>query len=225
MAKRNSGGGSSGDGFDAPAVTKPRITANDQEFFPAGTVRETPIGLPAEARHQSVELLNQVVVDSIYLADMYKKHHWQVLGPTFYQLHLLFDKHADEQRELIDLLAERIQVLGGVTTAMPDDVAERKSIRRPPAGAEPPAIQLSRLLEAHEQIIREVREGIRLTEENEDWGTNDLLMSDVLRRHELQSWFISSHLVQVPVAQELSEESIQAADGTGATSPRRSRVA
>lgn len=216
---------SSNSGFDAPAVTKPLINATDQEFFPVGTVRETPIGLPPKARHQSVEVLNQVLVDSIYLANMYKKHHWQVLGPTFYQLHLLFDKHAAEQLALIDLLAERVQVLGGVTTAMPDDVAERKSIRRPPSGAEPPAVQLSRLLEAHEQIISEVREGIKVTEENEDWGSNDLLMGDVLRGNELQSWFISSHLVQVPVAQGLSDASPQRADGTGSAPRSRSQVA
>lgn len=225
MAKRSNDDGTSTGGFDAPAVTKPRMIASDQEFFPVGTVRETPIGLPPEARHQSVEVLNQILVDSIYLANMYKKHHWQVLGPTFYQLHLLFDKHAAEQLALIDLLAERVQVLGGVTTAMPDDVAERKTIRRPPAGAEPPAVQLSRLLEAHEQIISEVREGIRVTEENEDWGTNDLLMGDVLRGNELQSWFISSHLVQVPVAQGLDDQTQGRTDGA-ATAPRsRSRVA
>lgn len=214
-----------GSGFNAPAVTLPRTISEDQEFFPAGTVRETPIGLPSDARHESVELLNQILVDTIYLAEMYKKHHWQVLGPTFYQLHLLFDKHEAEQRELIDQLAERIQVLGGVTTAMPDDVAERKSIQRPPSGAEPPAVQLSRLLDAHEQIISEVREGIRVTEENEDWGTNDLLMGDVLRRHELQSWFISSHLVQVPLARGLGEEMQQRTDGTGAPSRSKSKVA
>lgn len=192
--------------FDAPPITEPRLHLAPHEFFPPHTVRHTPIALPPEARHESVEMLQQILVDTIMLYNMYKKHHWQVLGPTFYQLHLLFDKHAEEQQELIDLLAERIQTLGGVVVAMPHDVAEMTRIARPPKGAEPPAVQLSRLLDAHETIIREVREGIELTDKNNDGGTNDLLMSDVLRRNELQVWFISSHLVDIPLAHDAVDQ-------------------
>src|SRR5215469_14015505 len=91
------------------------------------------------------------------LRDLYKKSHWQVAGPTFYQLHLLFDKHCDEQVELVDSIAERIQLLGGVSIAMAADVAEITHIERPPQGREEVPFQLSRLLDAHQIIIREAR--------------------------------------------------------------------
>ena len=120
-------------------------------------------------------------------------------GPTFYQLHLLFDKHAEEQAELIDLLAERVQSLGGIAVGDPRHAAELTSIPRPPDGAEEVTGMLDRLLDAHESVIGRVREAIERTEENGDWGTNDLLMGDVLRRHELQVWFVSSHLVDIPI--------------------------
>jgi starvation-inducible DNA-binding protein len=130
---------------------------------------------------------------------MYKKHHWLVAGPTFYQLHLLFDKHAEEQQELIDLLAERVQSLGGIAVGDPRHAAELTTIERPPNGAEEVPAMIHRLLDAHETVIEKVRDAIGRTERNKDWGSNDLLMSDVLRRHELQVWFVSAHLVDEPL--------------------------
>jgi starvation-inducible DNA-binding protein len=123
------------------------------------------------------------------------------MGPTFYELHLLFDKHAAEQLALVDTIAERIQALGGVATGMPADVAEQTRIDRPPKGSEGVPVMISRLLDAHELICTEVREDIDLTDESKDWGTNDLLMSDVLRLHEIQVWFLAQHLVDVPLVQ------------------------
>ena len=145
------------------------------------------------------------------LYSLYKKHHWLVAGPTFYQLHLLFDKHAEEQNELIDLLAERVQSLGGIAVGDPRHAAELTSIPRPPDGAEEVAVMIDRTLHAHEIVIEKVRAAITATEESKDWGTNDLLMGDVLRRHELQVWFLSEHVVDVPLV---------AADGPPARSPR-----
>ena len=130
---------------------------------------------------------------------LYKKHHWLVAGPTFYQLHLLFDKHAEEQNELIDLLAERVQSLGGIAVGDPRHAAELTTIPRPPDGAEEVAVMIDRTLQAHEIVIEKVRAAITATEEAEDWSTNDLLMGDVLRRHELQVWFLSEHVVDVPL--------------------------
>jgi starvation-inducible DNA-binding protein len=164
-----------------------------------GTLREFPIGLPAKARQESCELLNQVLADTTILYSLYKKHHWLVAGHTFYQLHLLFDKHAEEQLALIDDLAERVQLLGGIAISDPRHVAEITKIERPPNGREEVPAMISRLLDAHETILNEVREAIEATEENKDWGTNDLLMSDVLRTNELQVWFIAEHLVDTPL--------------------------
>src|SRR5882762_690163 len=145
------------------------------------------------------EQLNQLLADSMSLRDLYKKSHWQVAGPTFYQLHLLFDKHYDEQVEIVDAIAERIQLLGGISIAMAADVAEMTQIQRPPRGREEVPVQLSRLLDAHQVIIREVRRLAGRASKLGDDGTNDLVVSEVLRTNELQVWFLSEHLVDVPL--------------------------
>jgi starvation-inducible DNA-binding protein len=133
------------------------------------------------------------------LRDLYKKHHWQVAGPTFYQLHLLFDKHYKEQAELIDEIAERVQTLGGISIAMAADVAETTRIPRPPRGREEAPVQISRLLEAHEVVLKECRQAAREASANGDDGTNDLLVSDLIRTNEMQVWFLAEHLVDVPL--------------------------
>jgi starvation-inducible DNA-binding protein len=179
--------------------SQPLIHQHGSEVQAFGTARLFPIALSYEARMESCQLLNQILADSMILYSHYKKHHWLVRGHTFYQLHLLLDKHAGEQVELIDLIAERVQTLGGIAIADPRHVAEVTTIPRPPNGAEEVPAMLSRLLEAHEIIIGKVRDAITATADNRDDGTNDLLMSDVLRRHELQVWFIAEHLVDTPV--------------------------
>jgi starvation-inducible DNA-binding protein len=163
-----------------------------------GRLRPFPIALAAESRRESCQLLNRILADGIILYSLYKKHHWRVRGHTFYQLNLLLDKHAGEQLELVDLLAERAQTLGGVAIADPRHVAEVTTIPRPPNGAEEVPAMLSRLLEAHESMIAKVRDAIGRTADKGDDGTNDLLMSDVLRRHEVQVWFLAEHLVDTP---------------------------
>jgi starvation-inducible DNA-binding protein len=179
--------------------SQPLIHQHGREIQVYGTVRRFPIALSYEARMESCRLLNQVLADSMILYSLYKKHHWLVRGHTFYQLHLLLDKHAGEQVELVDLIAERVQTLGGIAIADPRHVAEVTAIPRPPNGAEEVPAMLSRLLEAHEIIIGKVRDAITATSANRDDGTNDLLTSDVLRRHELQVWFLAEHLVDTPV--------------------------
>jgi len=167
-----------------------------QEF---GTIARLPIGLDENVCVESVRMLNQILADTMSLRDLYKKHHWQVAGETFYQLHLLFDKHFGEQVELVDSIAERIQLLGGISIAVAHDVAETTQIARPPCGREEVPVQISRLLEAHETILKEARQAARKADDLGDDGTNDLLVSDVIRTNELQVWFLSEHLVDVPV--------------------------
>ena len=178
-------------------------STNETQFY--GTVVQLPIGLDAKVCVEIVEHLNQILSDTMTLRDLYKKHHWQVAGPTFYPLHLLFDKHYEEQSKLVDEIAERIQLLGGISIAMAADVAETTRIPRPPRGREAAPAQLSRLAEAHEIVIREVREAAHRAEEAGDDGTNDLLVSDVLRRNEMQVWFIAEHLVDVPLVAQGSQ--------------------
>jgi starvation-inducible DNA-binding protein len=179
--------------------SQPRLHQHGVEIQAFGSLRLLPIALAHEARLESCQLLNHILADSLILVALYKKHHWLMRGHTFYQLHLLLDKHADEQAELIDLLAERVQTLGGVAVADPRHVAEITTIPRPPDGAEEVPAMLSRLLEAHEIVITKVRDAVSRTAANGDGGSNDLLMGDVLRRHELQVWFLSEHLVDTPV--------------------------
>lgn len=163
-----------------------------------GTLRNMPIGLPDKARLQNVASLNQLLIDTIMLRDMYKKHHWQVAGHTFYQLHLLFDKHAEEQTIIIDSIAERVQQLGGVALGMPSDIVSMTRIENPPQGTEEPPVMISRLLEGHETICKEARSLAKQAEENEDARTNDLVASEVLRVNEMQVWFVGEHVVETP---------------------------
>jgi len=181
------------------AAADPRLDVSGPEIQRFGTLRQLPIGLSADARSRSCELLNEILADTMVLYAMYKKDHWNMAGPTFYQLHLLFDKHAEEQLELVDLVAERVQTLGGIAVGDPRHAAELTTIPRPPDGAEAVAVMIDRTLRAHETIIEKVRAGIDATEDSGDWGSNDLLMSDVLRRNELQVWFVSEHVVDVPL--------------------------
>jgi starvation-inducible DNA-binding protein len=181
--------------------SQPRLHHNGSEIQKFGTLRLLPIALAHEARMQSAQLLNRILADSTILYALYKKHHWLVRGHTFYQLHLLLDKHAGEQLKLIDMIAERVQTLGAVAVGDPRHAAEITTVPRAPDGVEEVPAMLSRLLEAHETIISKVRDAITTTAETRDDGTNDLLMSDVLRTHEMQVWFIAEHLVPVPVVE------------------------
>jgi len=181
---------------------QPRLHQKALELQQYGTVTHLlPLELEEPVRLEMTEQLNQVLADTMTLRDLYKKSHWQVAGATFYQLHLLYDKHFDEQVELVDAIAERIQLLGGVSIAMAPDVAEITQIERPPRGREEVPVQLSRLLDAHQVIIGETRKMARRASELGDDGTNDLLISQVLRSNELQVWFLSEHLVNVPLVQ------------------------
>ena len=177
-------------------MSKATPTTVLREIQAFGSVIPVPIALAEDARRASVDNLNQLLVDTITLRDLYKKHHWQVSGPTFYQLHLLFDKHFNEQSELVDLIAERIMMLGGVSIAMAADVAEMTLIPRPPKGREEVTVQISRLLHAHEVVLKEARTMARQAAQHGDDGTNDLLVSSVIRTNEMHVWFVGEHLAE-----------------------------
>ena len=188
--------------IDADTILKraqPLVHQRAIEIQPFGHLVRLPIALAESACKESVDNLNQLLADTITLRDLYKKHHWQVAGPTFYPLHLLFDKHYEQQNELVDAIAERIQLLGGVSLAMSHDVAETTIIPRPPRGREEPRVQAGRLLHAHEIVLKEARTMARLASEYGDDGTNDLLVGGVIRTNELQVWFVSEHLVDAPL--------------------------
>ena len=175
-------------------LKEPVISPSHAETQEFGIARLNPIALDATAAATSIDNLNQLLADTMTLRDLYKKHHWQASGPTFYMIHLLFDKHFEAQSELVDLLAERIQTLGGIALAMAPDVAEATTIPRPPKGREDTASQISRLLHAHEIILLESRAMARDSAAAGDLGTNDIIVSDVIRTNELQVWFVAQHV-------------------------------
>jgi starvation-inducible DNA-binding protein len=181
------------------ARSQPWLHTDNSEIQRFGTVRFFPIALSAEARMYSCERLNRILADSQILYSLYKKHHWLMRGPTFYQLHLLLDKHAGEQLTLIDTVAERVQTLGGIALGDPRHVAEVTRVPRPPDGAEEVPAMLSRLLQAHEMILADAHDAAARVAEMGDDGTNDLLVSDVVRTGELQAWFLAEHLVDTPL--------------------------
>jgi starvation-inducible DNA-binding protein len=184
---------------------QPRLHQKAREVQPYGTVTHAlPLDLEEPVRLEMTERLNLLLADTMTIRDLYKKCHWQVAGPTFYQLHLLFDKHHDEQVELVDSIAERIQLLGGVSLAMAADVAETTQIERPPRGREEVPVQISRLLDAHQIIIGQCRSLAERASKLGDDGTNDLVVSDVLRTSELQAWFLSQHLVEMPLVKAIA---------------------
>jgi starvation-inducible DNA-binding protein len=161
---------------------------------PFGSLIPVRLGLGEEVRRRSVAALNRLLAQTIALRDLYKKAHWQTSGPGFYELHLLFDKHYSEQETIMDTLAERVQTLGGVALAMGADVVEETRLARAPKGVESPVHQLQRASAAHEAILEEARPLAREASNAGDEGTNDLIVSDVIRRNELQCWFVQRHL-------------------------------
>lgn len=213
MSPKNSKSGPSYSQLEAGAKrANPVQHQRGVEIQPYGKIAKLPIGLDERVCAESVENLNQLLADTMTLRDMYKKHHWQVAGHTFYQLHLLFDKHYNEQNELVDSIAERIQSLGGISLAMAADVAETTMIPRLPRGREEAPVQISRLLEAHEIILKEARTMARQASESGDDGTNDLIVSDVIRTNELQVWFVAEHLVDVPLVRADQTKALAASD-------------
>jgi starvation-inducible DNA-binding protein len=179
----------------ATKKTAKKTSVNDETILQDfGTLAPVRIGLSAEVRSKSVRALNRLLAHTMALRDAYKKAHWQTSGATFYELHLLFDKHYTEQVVIMDELAERIQTLGGVTFALAQDVADESSIARAPRGRETALAQLNRLVEAHETILVEARPLAHQADDDGDDGTNDLIVSSVVRVNELQSWFVGEHL-------------------------------
>src|SRR5271170_685955 len=179
---------------------QPRLHQRAPEIQAYGTVSHMlPLELEEPVRLEMTEQLNLLLADTMTLRDLYKKSHWQVAGPTFYQLHLLFDKHYGEQAELIDTIAERIQILGGVAVALSHDIAELTRLERAPRDREEVPVIITRLLDAHHFILKEVHDFAKKAADLGDDGTNDMLVSNVLRTNEMHVWFVSEHLVDMPL--------------------------
>jgi starvation-inducible DNA-binding protein len=159
-----------------------------------GSLAPARLGLPEAVRHRSVAALNRLLAHTMALRDLYRKAHWQTSGPSFYELHLLFEKHYREQEQWMDMLAERVQTLGGVARALAIDIVEETRLARAPSGVEAATDQLRRLVDAHEFLLLEARPLAREAAAAGDDGSNDLIVGQVVRGNELQSWFVHRHL-------------------------------
>ncbi|MFD5326498.1 Dps family protein [Streptomyces sp. NPDC127092] len=182
--------------LDTPPPHQSRKAEEVQAF---GTVQHVGIGLSPDGRLYSCRRLNLLLADTQMLYALYKKHHWLMRGPTFHQLHLLLDRHAEQQSAIVDLLAERVQSLGGVAVGDPRHAAEMTRVPRPPDGVEEVPAMLSRLLEAHETILADARDAARRVADLGDVGSEDLIVSEVIRTGETHTWFLGEHLVDTPL--------------------------
>jgi starvation-inducible DNA-binding protein len=153
---------------------------------------KTYLALKDEARDQSIKALQPVLANTLFMEQLYKKYHWHVEGEDFYALHLLFDKYAAQQLPLIDATAERIRTLGGKAEGMPDQVVANTTLTEPTEPGHNGHDMIKNLLLMHQAYLSVLREAADITDDNGDDGTNDLVVSQLMRVHELQSWFIRS---------------------------------
>jgi starvation-inducible DNA-binding protein len=180
-------------------LAQPILNQRGKTIQPYGTEVDYQNTLSEAARKASVDALNQILADSIYLRDMYQKNQWQVTGPTFHPMYKLFHKHFHRQGHLVQKLGKRVQMLGGVSIAVPHDVVEKTKVERPPIDREQLPVQLSRLLEAHAVVLRGCHEGVRIAEANHDDGTVELLADHIIRPNEKQVWKLAAHLTDTPL--------------------------
>jgi starvation-inducible DNA-binding protein len=186
-------------GGTAAVEAQPILNQRGKGIQPYGTLVYFQLALSDEARQTNVDALNQILADSMHLRDLYLKYHWQVAGPTFFELHRLFRKNFKKQSRLVEKLGHRVQLLGGVSVATPHDVAEMTKIERAPRDREQVPVELSRLLDGHELILKECHEATRTASANGDEGTAELLADHIIRHNEKQVWLLSEHLVNTPL--------------------------
>ena len=175
--------------LNVQSSAQPRLHQHAKELQAYGTLTQYDLALGHDARAYSVSALNQLLADTIVLRDMYKKHHWQVSGPTFYQLHLLFDKHLGEaqvgHRRSCSPSACRGASVGSLAGHGGRRFPSVTKIPRPPrgpragVGADLPA-RRAHSIKSSSNLPASAEAGLR---ELGDDGTNDLIGQ---RRHPRQ---------------------------------------
>jgi starvation-inducible DNA-binding protein len=158
------------------------------------------IVMAGKANEATIASLNRVLADSMMLRDIYKKSQWEVTGEAFYKLRALYAVHHDEQGDLIELIAERIQSLGGRCIAMPAEVIQYTTLATPPRTPELPQAQLRRLLDAHKRMLYALQAAAKRALDIGDDATHDVLTQEVIPVHTRQCM-----LVQLEVRQGSSE--------------------
>jgi starvation-inducible DNA-binding protein len=152
------------------------------------------IGLSDTQRASVVDLLNHDVADVYLLLVKTKKHHWDVVGPQFRTLHLLWEEQYTALSENLDLMAERVRTLGGYPVGTMAGCLQLASIKEHPGDVPTATNMVERMVEDHEQIIRNLRKHVdACAEEYSDQGTADFL-TGLMEEHEKMAWMLRSFL-------------------------------
>lgn len=154
---------------------------------------ETGIGLAASVRKDVIAQLNQHLADTLDLYTQTKQAHWNVKGPQFYSLHLLFDEHAAHAVEWIDLLAERVVMLGGYANGTARMAAASSTLPEFPTDITSGLDYVSALVERWSTYANAIRDGIDTTDKAGDATTADLL-TEISRQADMDLWFQQAHL-------------------------------
>lgn len=159
----------------------------------AGTHHRTRIALPETARLQTIQLLNASLATALDLKTQVKQAHWNVAGPQFYQLHLLFDKIADDVEEAVDLIAERVVQLGGTALGTARIAAQSSILGEYPHHATEGKQHVEALAERLGIFGNHVREAIAKTAELGDATTSDIY-TEISRAADKNLWMLEAHL-------------------------------
>jgi starvation-inducible DNA-binding protein len=149
--------------------------------------------LSKATRDGCCQLLNVTLAATLDLWSQTKQAHWNVKGPNFYQLHLLFDDVAEVVYPFIDIVAERITALASVANGTVRQAASQSILPEYPAMPISEKEHLKALADRLAAYVKHIREGIDKTDELEDQATNDLYV-EIARVIDQKLWFIEAHL-------------------------------
>ncbi|MBD2114482.1 MULTISPECIES: Dps family protein [Cyanophyceae] len=152
------------------------------------------IGLSEQERQGVTEILNKVLADAYLLLIKTKKYHWDVVGPQFRTLHELWKEHYEALTISIDSVAERVRQLNGYPLGTAEGFLKNASLKEHPGDLPSAQEMVKRLVNDHEQIIRNLRGFVDQTsEEFHDEGTSDFL-TGLMEAHEEMAWMLRSFL-------------------------------
>ncbi len=149
--------------------------------------------LSAEIREKSIALLNQHLADTADLYSQTKQAHWNVKGPQFYQLHLLFDTLAGEVEEYIDMIAERGTALGGTAHGTVRMSAAASRLPEYPLDAVEGRQHVEALSARYATLVKSSRAAIDTANAFGDADTADLF-TEISRGLDKSLWFLEAHL-------------------------------
>lgn len=152
------------------------------------------IGISEKHLQKGIQLLSVILSDEMVLYVKTRKFHWNVSGESFMELHKLFEAQYTELEETIDLVAERINKLGGKTIGTMTEFCKLARLKEAPAKYPGQKEMISELLHDHESLVIDLRKDIEESaDKNKDAGTADFL-TGLLEQHESNAWVLRRYL-------------------------------